>query len=488
MNDRLFDLAGVKTELPMTRKRVLCLLAAGLALAGSVLLAPLIGLQSAQAGLALGLVLAVVILWSTNEFGLIIPTLILVCVAVLSGLCSWGDVGSAFGNSMFLTMFGFFVVALGAEKTNIARRFALILLSRFGKKPTMILLALFTATAIVSAFVSNLATSVVMASVGIGILRALKQEPGESRFGRAMMVGIPVMSMVGGMALINGSAALNSICVSSVNLSLAGLGISKEITYNSWALYGVPCALVTIVPIWFILIKGFGVNNKMLGEMDLEYYKAQLREMGPVAGSEIRWLLTVVLMVISLLAGWMSTAVAALTFALITLLPVVGTVSVKDAMSHTPVEMLVMTGLCPLLATLFSNYEIGTWIADTFLGGMSGMSPLVFMIVSSLVMAVLANVFVNATTGILAVVLVAFTPLACSMGMDASIVLLPASFLGSFVCVLGSQVPMLMTFDWGYWKINETTKVGSVVALFASVVVPVVCYLVAMVTGQSLYL
>ena len=66
-------------------------------------------------------------------------------------------------------------------------------------------------------------------------------EPGKSKFGKAIMLGIPVGAAIGGIGTPAGSG------MNAVTMSLLKNICGVEISFGQWSLVGVPVALVSIV-------------------------------------------------------------------------------------------------------------------------------------------------------------------------------------------------------------------------------------------------
>ena len=75
--DRLFDLNGFQTGLPMDKKRTLSVVLAAAVFLICSFSGPALGLDVPRAGTALGLVLAGVVLWVTNQFDLVVGSLLI---------------------------------------------------------------------------------------------------------------------------------------------------------------------------------------------------------------------------------------------------------------------------------------------------------------------------------------------------------------------------------------------------------------------------
>jgi len=142
-----------------------------------------------------------------------------------------------------------------------------------------------------------------------------------------MMVLIVTGSYLGGMALINGCSASALLGIGILESATEG---AYTITYRQFASVGVPAVLLTVVPCLAIYIKGMGLKKSdFKNTLPLEYYQNLYKELGPMQGCEIRWLILTAVMVVWLFLGGHSTAVP-LTCAIIAVLPVIGCVPEKS--------------------------------------------------------------------------------------------------------------------------------------------------------------
>ena len=480
--DKLIDLDGYGSGFKITKKLVLCIAAAVAVFAVCTVCGPSIGLESTKAGMALGLIFAAIILWVTNQLEFTLVLLVMIFTGVLLGLMSFSDVQSSMGSSSFLMMLGMFIVAEGANQTNIAKRLAYLALSKLGKRATFMLLAIFGATTLMSAFCSNMATTLVMASICIGIIQELDAlTPGNgTKFGKAIMLLISIGAALGGTALISGSPGMNAFA-----LMLFENTTGMTISYAQWAVLGGLGALLLIIPTWFIYTRYFKVQND--NTIRTEIFEQKLRDLGSMGGTEIRWILTVLGMVITMMLG-VNTGLAAMIFAIIALCPIVGCMDPKKVFQSLPLSMFIMIALSTAMSLLFTNYNIHIWLAGFFEPLMSGLPPFLFMLMCTLTMALLNNLFANAAVPMYTICITVFGPLSIALGYNPCLMLLPCIFLGPATIVLGSQFTMYLTYNYGYWDMKDPIVPGIVTVLLWAVVFTVVAYFVGPIAGMSLYL
>ena len=264
---------------------------------------------------------------------MVVSTLMVPVAGFFLGFWEWNVIQTSTGTSSFVSMFALSVVSAGAATTPFGKRLALIFLRKFYDKPIMMVFAIGLCSALLSAFISNTAVIIMMSGIVNGLLLTREEKPGESKVGRAMMVLIVTGSYLGGMALINGCSASALLGIGILESATEG---AYTITYRQFASVGVPSVLLTVVPCLAIYIKGMGLKKSdFKNTLPLEYYQNLYKELGPMQGCEIRWLILTAVMVVWLFLGGHSTAVPR-TCAIIAVLPVIGCVPVKRCLNTFP--------------------------------------------------------------------------------------------------------------------------------------------------------
>lgn len=478
----LFDLSGNETGIPVTRRLFIPVLAAVAAL----VLISLLPLEAygENTALGLGFLVASIILMISLPVNIAISGLIIAVGGAMLGFWNYSEIGATFGSSSFLSIFGMLIVSMGCEFTPFGKRMAYAVLRRFGGKPTRLVLVLAIVTACLSSFVSNVAVIIMMSSVCAELLDAMGQKPGESNIGKTIMLTIPMAAIVGGIVLINGSPTGNTMAITFLENASGG---KYTVTYLQWALFGVSCFFVTIVPISLVYIKCCGMKNADVVMPSPEYYNELSLSLGRITGAEIRWLVTVLAMVVCMLRG-VKPGLAALGFACVCMLPGIGTVPADKAIKKLPIHVMMASGFVPLLAKLFSETGLGRCIGDWIGPLTQGLGPLGLSIVSALLMGVLVNAFVNANIAVLALVMDVVTPLCIELGYNPTVILMPTMFLASFFFVMGAHNIMLLNKGYGYWNMKDPMLPGIIVVVLCAVIFPIVCYAVAPLIGLNIYI
>ena len=155
-------------------RRLLGSVLAPAAFAGLLAL-PLPGLTPEAHRLA-AVLAAVVVLWVTEALPLPVTALLGASACVLLQVAPAKEVFAPFADPLMFLFIGAFILARGIFLHGLDRRLAYAVLSLpwVGARPGRILLAFGAATALISAWISNTATTAMMFGIGMSILAALR--------------------------------------------------------------------------------------------------------------------------------------------------------------------------------------------------------------------------------------------------------------------------------------------------------------------------
>ena len=479
----LFDTAGEQTGLPVSRKIILSfVIPVILYFALSLLPLSAYGENCAK---GLGFVVAIIVFMIMSPLDPAVGGILLITIGPLLGLCSWDEVKAACGASSFYPMLGMTIVALGAEFTPFGRRVAYWFLYQFGQKPVAMLIAIGCAAAVLSAFVSNTAIIILLSAIVNTMLLTMGEKPGESRFGKAAMLLVLMGAEYGGMALINGSPGSNNLCIGT--MIAAAPEYELGISYGEWARIGFPLFVITIVPMCLIYIWYFKIRNKNFQMLPKSYYKEQMVQLGHISGAELRWIIITLAMIVAMLLG-MNNNLAAMLFAGISLLPLIGVSPFKDCMKKIPWAVLLGICMLPVVGTILTGTGVSDWIQAVVTPLLSGLSPLDLSIALAVVMFLLTNILVNAFVGVWVFMVSLGTVLSISMGYNPVVVVFPSMLTGAMMWCMGANAISLLNKGYDWWDMKDPIIPGFVSGLFASVVLPLLSYALNLLYGTALYI
>jgi sodium-dependent dicarboxylate transporter 2/3/5 len=156
-------------------------------------------------------------------------------------------------NVIWLLLGGFFL-AQGMKEAELDRALFQFTLKHFGQQPEKLLMGLMLVTALASMVMSNTATTAMMIS---SIMPLIRQKGEASPFTKALLIGIPAAASVGGMGTIIGSTP-NAIVVGA--LQEKGVYIS----FVDWMLLGFPTGLLLVFLFYRYLVFRLNIREVAL--------------------------------------------------------------------------------------------------------------------------------------------------------------------------------------------------------------------------------
>lgn len=228
--------------------------------------------------------------WVTEVVPISITALLPIVLFPFTGALSIENTTAAFGHKYVFLYLGGFMLAVAIEKWNLHKRIALSIIDFIGSDIKMIILGFMAATAFLSMWISNTATSVMMLPIGTAIISQLQNNPDTKKnenvlFGKALMLAIAYSASIGGIATLIGTPP---------NLVFAGIVeeiYGVEISFTDWIVIGLPISLVLLIICW-IYLTGFAFKFEQRkfpgGEEEI---KRHLKNLGRMSKQEKRVLI-----------------------------------------------------------------------------------------------------------------------------------------------------------------------------------------------------
>ncbi|KAJ5121942.1 transporter [Penicillium atrosanguineum] len=145
---------------------------------------------------------------------------------------------------VIMLLLGGFTIAAALSKYDIARRMAMLVLSKAGSKPSTVLLTNMFVSMFLSMWISNVASPVLCYSIIQPLLRNLSPD---SNFAKALVLGIALAANVGGAA---------SPIASPQNI-IALQNMYPSISWGTWFFISLPVCIISIFLIWGLLLVTF---------------------------------------------------------------------------------------------------------------------------------------------------------------------------------------------------------------------------------------
>jgi len=226
--------------------------------------------------------------WVFEAIPLAATSLVPMVAFPLLGIASGSETAPVYMNHIIFLFLGGFLIALAMERWHLHRRIALAIISVIGVKPSRLVLGFMLATAFLSMWISNTATTIMMLAIALSVIREAEDSFGAERtapLSVALLLGVAYGASIGGIATLVGTPP-NLALVRFFELNFPGAeAAGYRIGFGQWMLLGVPLSAALFVAAWLILTRvAFPCPRDL--ELSRESIDRERAALGPMSREE----------------------------------------------------------------------------------------------------------------------------------------------------------------------------------------------------------
>jgi solute carrier family 13 (sodium-dependent dicarboxylate transporter), member 2/3/5 len=463
-----------------------------------------------------GIAALMAVWWISEAIPLYATALVPLVAFPFLGIMKAGGLASAYGHHFIFLFMGGFFLAKAIERWNLHERLALNIIAVIGTTPRRIVLGLMAATAFLSMWISDTASTMVMFPIAMAVLHhigeSLKQSEGKitenfENFASCLLLAVAYASLIGGIATLIGTPP-NIVFAGAIKTLYPD---SPEITFFEWMKVGLPLTLVFLPLTWIYLTRvAIPVKLEAIpgGSEAIEEKRAGLGPMSRGEGLTLMvffvaifgWVFRKNIEIGSLtLPGWsnllgledfVNDATVAIFVAL--LLFIIPADAGKgefllnwDWAKRIPWGILILFGGGIALASAVQDSGLSKWIGE----GLTVLSafPVLFMVLGvCLLMTFLTEITSN--TAIATIFMPILGAIGVAMGVNPMLFMVPAAMSASCAFMLPvATPPNAIVFGSGYISVPQMARTGLGLNLIGAILITLTIYLLAIpVFGISL--
>ena len=461
-----------------------------------------------------GVALWMAVWWITEAVPIYVTGLLPLVLFPLLHILKTAELSSGYGHYLIYLFMGGFMLARAIERWNLHERIALNIVNRVGMSPQRLILGMMVATAFLSMWISNTATTLIMLPIGLAILAeaaliggtTVEDSPDLSRTATSMMLGIAYAANIGGMGTLIGTAP-NVVFVGQLNEIFPG---AAEIGFIDWMRVALPLVILFVPLVWLFLTRvAFPVHQVTLPgghQIIVDKLAALPAFKGPERRVAWVFLAAALLWVFrkdidlgfATLPGWagmlgvdawVNDATVAVFIAVALFVIPSGTPQGMPETSNRrlldwqtavtiPWGLLVLFGGGLALAKGVGATGLSTWIGGAF-SGLSAL-PLIFtVLLVCLLVTFLTEITSN--TAMTTLFMPVLAAVAVSVGQNPILFMLPAALSASCAFMMPvATPPNAIVFGSGYIRIPQMAGAGFALNLVGAVLITLLIYLLAM--------
>jgi len=464
------------------------LVAAPLILAAVLLSPPPAGLD-VDAWRTAGVVAVMALLWMTEAIPIPATSLLPLVLFPLLGVATVQEAAAPYANPVIYLFLGGFILALGLQRWRLHERVAFWIVSLTGSRVTRVLAGFMAATAFISMWMNNSATTVMMLPMAISVAALFRARltddlRAQEGIGLALMLGVAYASSIGGIGTLVGTAP---------NAFMAGFmreNYGVHIGFGQWMLLAVPVVVVGIFLTHQILSRTCLTDRRLEVpglQAEVRSALAQLGSWrrGEVVVAVVFCLAACLWIAQPLLKPWipgLSDAVIAMAAGLVLFFIPVNwregefVLSARD-LRELPYGVLILLGGGLSMAEMVDKTGLAAWLG-TLTAGWHGLPIIAIVLLVTVSILMLTELTSNTATT--ATFLPVVASIAVGMGQNPLLLVIPAVMAAScaFMLPVGTP-PNAIVFASGMVPLPRMARVGLLVNLLFVILIPLALFSLA---------
>ena len=412
---------------------------------------------------AAGLVWWMAAWWMTEALPLYATAFLPFIALPLLGIADANKTASSYYSPIMFLFIGGAFLALSIERTGLHRRLALAILGRAGDTPWRLLLAVMSATALLSTINSNTSTALIMMPMALAMLAGGGIKPGDTTgIAGALPMGVAFAATLGGYGTLVGTPT------NAIGAGLIDKALGVKITFAEWSLYGMPIVIIGVPLAAFIIARVHRLQDDTFDPAAARAAIAGASEWSPPEKRLVPIVVLALVLWVSLPLveplfpkGGLTDGTIAAVFGLILFLLPDGTgrpmLLWKEA-NRAPWDVVLMFGGGLSLAMGMTESGLADWMGEKMLPLAAVPLPIVALVLVGFVVVVTEFASnVAAASGIMPVV----AALVVALGADPILLALPAAIAASWGFMLPAGTgPNAIAWGTGHISLPRVLKAG----------------------------
>lgn len=431
------------------------------------------------AALTLGITLWVVIWWIFEPIPIPATSLLPMALFPMFGIISAKELGAAYGNPLVLLMLGGFLLATALERSGAHRRIAFYMVRLFGgSSPRRLVLGFMLASAVLSMWISNTSTTLMLLPVALAALDSTE----DKRLATPLLLGIAYAASIGGIGTPIGTPP-----------NMVFMGVYNEvsnsaISFGQWMLWALPVVLILLPIAGFWITRNLSASGEIALPQIGAWHTGERRVFTVFSITAILWVTRT-----GPFGGWSEwLQLPYSNDAMVAFLAVIALFIIPNGerdpdtgeslrlldwatAERIPWGMLLLFGAGITIATAFTNSGLSALIGDT-LQTLANLPILLMIATICLAVTFLTEVTSNMATTVLLMPILAAA--AVGAGIDPKLLMIPAAMSASCAFMLPvATPPNVVTFSTGRFSIQDMVREGLALNLLGALVISILCFL-----------
>jgi solute carrier family 13 (sodium-dependent dicarboxylate transporter), member 2/3/5 len=428
--------------------------------------------------------------WVLDAMPLPVVALLPLIVFPLLHIAPIKETAKAYADPIIFLFMGGFFLGIAIEKWNLHKRIALNIIKLTGTNGNNIVLGFILSTGLLSMFLSNTATTMMMFPIALSVINVISKHANGGNiknFNLTLMMAIAYASNFGGIATIIGTPP-NVAYISHLESTY-----KHSISFFSWMIVCMPLSILLLVSLYFVMVKWLYPNGLTQNSAGKLFIDAEIKEMGKLSKQELRVLIvfcsTALLWIVKDILNGVQ-KIFVLDDTLIALLGAIALFIIpsgrsKDAHEERLLEwedtqrmawgILLLFGGGIALAKALEDAKLITSLGQ-YIAGFASNNILVLIFTVTLISVFLSEVLSNVAQVI--VMAPVMSAVATALHINPLLLGIPMTLGASCASMLPMGTPPnAIVFGSGHIKLKYMLKTGFVMNMICVVLITLFCWL-----------
>lgn len=430
----------------------------------------------------LALLAWMVVWWVTEPVPIAATSLLPMVWLPLCGIVPMAGATSAYADPIVFLFIGGFIIAVAIEHWRLHERIALAMIAAVGTRPVALVGSFALAACVLSMWISNTATTMMLVPMALGVAQAIAHSSGHDREQAAPLTAALVLMVAYGASI----GGIGTPVGSPTNLVAMGY-LRKEgldLGFAQWMVIALPLMLVMLLACWWLLsrpLRGREASPEVARLLD-----ARRRALGPMSPPERRvlvvfalvalaWMFTPLLKQIDALSGLNDTVIAIAGALVLFAIPSGDAAQPARRLLDWKTAERIPWGVALLfggglsVAAAMEAHGVSGWLGDA-LSGMRMLPPILVLLLLAALTVFASEFMSNVAT------LAAFLPVvgavSVATGLPPLVLVFCASMSASLAFMMpAGTAPNAIAYGTGAVKIRQMIRVGLWLNLFGIVAI-----------------
>jgi len=451
-----------------------------------------------KVSLMAGIAIWMCVWWFTEAVGLAITALVPVLMLPALGISDCKTVSQQYSDSIIFLFIGGFMLAFAIEKWNFHKRIALKILSIVGTKPSTILLGVMLSSYLISNWISNTATVMMLFGAVFALINETKNyiEKNSGKFAAALLLGLAFSATIGGLATPVGTPP-NMYFFKAFKEAFPQ---DSELNFLKWSMIGFPISFTFLIAT-YLTLNFYFLRKKVHVNLERSFFIQAYKGLGKFSWEE-KWVFYIF---ITCIIAWFTRAdidfggfkytgwankfpvpkyiddsfVAISAALLLFLIPSKQNkgeaLLIWEDAKKLRYDIILMFGSGFALAYGFEVSGLSNWLAASLVV-LKGVSPVLIILGVCMIVTIISEFASNIAS--IQLVIPVMIALQKELDVPPLLLMMPATFAAS----LGFMLPVAtaantIVFGTKQIEIKDMFKVGIVLDIIGILIITLMCYL-----------